>query len=345
MARPSPALISTPWTTELACALESAAAAIARLDARLSASSVASAWGLRAAWSGYATALQLQGVEIDEADVFSWGTGVHLPGRQSRPSLDNPFAAFEPWRQALVATGHHWQEQLPFTPELSDGLAAAPSLLRACEITRQFALADRSIQPWLWLPVLLHRMGVTQSPLPSLTCGNKALRYGTLQAGPQCLRLLGHMTRAADRSLDTLEMIEADRRRATAAIAGLHRPGQLSTLAAALLHHPVTSPDRVAETLGLTLSGAGKLLERAAKAGLVREVSGRRSWRVYAAPDVAVGLGLALARRGRPRKAIESTAAPKEVEDIVARFDREMAEFDARFGALAGNWTEAAPQS
>ncbi|MCZ4343956.1 hypothetical protein O4H52_20300, partial [Sphingomonadaceae bacterium G21617-S1] len=61
----------------MASALESAAAAIARLDARVSASSVASAWSLRAAWSGYATALQLQGVEIDEAEVFAWGTGVN----------------------------------------------------------------------------------------------------------------------------------------------------------------------------------------------------------------------------------------------------------------------------
>ncbi len=342
MARPSPALIAVPWTAELASALESAALAIARLDARVSASSVAAAWSLRAAWSGYAIALQLQGVEIDEAEVFSWGTGFHLPGRQQRSSLEDPFSAFDPWRRALTAIGHHWQEQLPFTPELSDGFAAAPALLRACEITRQFAQADRSILPWLWFPILLHRMGITQCPLPSLACGDKALRFGTLQPGPQCLRLLRQMTKTADRSLATLTMIEDDRRRAIAAFAGLHRPGQLTTLAVALLHHPVTSPDRTAETLGLTLSGAGKLLERAAKVGLVREVSGRRSWRVYAAPDVAVALGLAPALRGRPRKSVQPAAPPKEVEDILATFDREMAAFDARFGTAVSDPVQTA---
>lgn len=335
MARPSPALISVPWTVELASALESAAAAIARLDARVSASSVASAWSLRAAWSGYATALQLQGAEIDEAEVFAWGTGVPLPGRQHRSSLDDPFSAFDGWRRSLAATGHHWQEQLPFTPELDDGFAAAPALLRACEVMRQFALADRSIQPWLWLPVLLHRMGVTQAPLPSLAGGHKALRFGSLQAGPQCLRLLRQMTRAADQSIASIDAIEDDRRRAIYAISGLHRPGLLTALAAALLHHPVTSPDRIAETLGLTLSGAGKLLDRAASMALVREVSGRRSWRVYAAPDVAIALGLAPALRGRPRKALDPLVPPKDIDDIVSTFDREMAEFDARFGSLA----------
>lgn len=218
---------------------------------------------------------------------------MHLPGRQHRSSLDDPFAAFSSWRQALGATGHHWQEQLPFTPELGDAFTAAPALLRAWEITRQFVQVDKSIRPWLWVPVLLHRMGVTQSPLPSLACGEKALRFGTLQASPLSLRLFHHLAKAAGRSLEALDGIEVDRRRATSAIAGLHRPGQLTTLAAALLHHPVTSPDRIADMLGLTISGAGKLLDRAAKMGLVREVSGRRSWRVYAAPDVAVGLGLA----------------------------------------------------
>lgn len=337
MVRPSPALISVTWTAELACALEAATSAITRLDARVYVTSVASAWSLRAAWSGYTTALQLQSFEIDEAEVFSWATGVQLPGRQHRESLHDPFSAFVPWQRSLAATGHHWQEQLPFTPELGEGFAAAPALLRAFEITRQFAQVDRSILPWLWLPVLLHRMGITQAPLPALACGDKAARFGTLQAGPLALRLLRHIAKMADRALEVLETIEGDRRKAISAIAGLRRPGQLTSLAAALLHHPITSPDRAAETLGLTLSGAGKLLDRAAAAGLVREVSGRRSWRVYAAPDVAVALGLAPALRGRPRKPVEPTTAPKAVEDILADFDREMAEFAARFGTLASD--------
>ncbi|WP_240502343.1 hypothetical protein [Sphingomonas panacis] len=331
MARPSPSLMSVPWTTELAGALEAAASAIARLDARVSASSVASAWALRAAWTGYSKALQLQGEEIDEIDVFSWATGVQLSGRPHRESLHDPFSAFVPWQRSLAATGHHWQEQLPFTPELEDGFAGAPALLRAFEVTRQFALADRSILPWLWLPVLLHRMGVTRSALPSVACGDKALRFGTVQQGPLALRLLRHLAKTADRSLKALEAIEADRRKAISAISGVHRPGELTSLAAGLLHHPVTSPERTAAGLRLTLSGAGKLLDRAAQLGLVQEVSGRRSWRVYVVPDVAVALGLVAAPRGRPRKALEPQGSSKDLNDIVSSFDRDMAEFDARY--------------
>lgn len=65
-------------------ALASCSAAIARLDARISVRSVGSAWSLRAAWTGFAQALRLQSVEIDEIDVFSWGCGLNIPGRAIR---------------------------------------------------------------------------------------------------------------------------------------------------------------------------------------------------------------------------------------------------------------------
>ncbi|MBN8846733.1 MAG: hypothetical protein J0I73_01355 [Sphingomonas sp.] len=81
MARRSSALTSLPWSDPLAAALEQAALAIGRLNARISASPVRSAWQIRAAWSGYSKALQLQGVEIDEIDVFAWGCAIPLPGR------------------------------------------------------------------------------------------------------------------------------------------------------------------------------------------------------------------------------------------------------------------------
>ena len=105
MVRPSPALTSVAWTVELATLLEMASLAIGRLDARVSASSVAPAWRLRAAWSGYARALQLQSVEIDEIDVCSWGCGLVLPRRAPRSSVGDAFAAFVPWLTALAARG------------------------------------------------------------------------------------------------------------------------------------------------------------------------------------------------------------------------------------------------
>ncbi|PKP94146.1 MAG: hypothetical protein CVT77_03485 [Alphaproteobacteria bacterium HGW-Alphaproteobacteria-16] len=113
------------------------------------------AWSLRASWTGYSTAQQLQGLEIDEADTFSWAIGVALPHRPLRPSVDDPFDGFSAWRQALDAKGRHWREDLPFTVDLPDTWQDAPALCRALEITRQHARADRTARPWLQLPLLL----------------------------------------------------------------------------------------------------------------------------------------------------------------------------------------------
>ena len=72
------------YTPKMVTALASCTASIARLDARILVSSVGSAWRKRAAWIGYARALQLQSVEIDEIDVFSWGCELKIAGRALR---------------------------------------------------------------------------------------------------------------------------------------------------------------------------------------------------------------------------------------------------------------------
>ena len=83
------ALTTVSWTPRLGSFREETSLAIARLDARISASPVRGAWSLRASWTGYSTAQQLQDVEIDEADIFACAIGVALPGRPLRSSLDD----------------------------------------------------------------------------------------------------------------------------------------------------------------------------------------------------------------------------------------------------------------
>ena len=305
------------------------------LDGRVSNSLVAKAWSRQAAWSGLARGLQLQGHEIDEVDVFSWGSGVPLPGRGMRATMDDPFAAFPRWWEALHAEGHHWQEQLPFSPTLADDHADAPIIIRMLEIVRQFATADRSAAPWLWLPVLLHRAEFTSNPLPCLTAGDKAFRLGTRDPSAVLARLLRTVETAASHGLDVLDRIEQDRTRTIVAASALRRPSPILRLSAYMLQTPVVSPERLAKDLDLTLSGAGKLLDRAAQLGLVREVSGRRSWRIYASPAVAIALGLVAAPRGRPPHPGKPQGSPRAVDDIVATFDQEMAAFNARFPHLS----------
>jgi len=75
------------------------------------------------------------------------------------------------------------------------------------------------------------------------------------------------------------------------------------------------------------------LLARAAASGLVCEVSGRRAWRAYVVPDLAISLGLVAASKGRPPTRPSLSEPSREIASILADFDSDMAAFDARFGA------------
>jgi len=95
---------------------------------------------------------------------------------------------------------------------------------------------------------------------------------------------------------------------------------------------PCLAARSVAPLLGISISGAGKLLERAARLGLLIQTSGRETWRSYVTPDVALALGLNMPDRGRPRCLPRTTPA---METVLEDFDTEMAAIDARLERLA----------
>lgn len=163
------------WTPKLATVLERAAAAIARLDARISVSPVATPWQQRAVWTGYTTALQAQGAEIDEIDIFGRECAVTLPGRPRMPSHLDDHHALRNWQTRLASRKpHHWRDELPISTEVAADWAERPALLRALEIVARHARADSTITPWLTVPWLLKSMNITHATLPCLTIGDKA---------------------------------------------------------------------------------------------------------------------------------------------------------------------------
>ena len=83
--------------------------------------------------------------------------------------------------------------------------------------------------------------------------------------------------------------------------------------------------------LKLTLSGADKLPNRAASSGLLLEVSGRRAWRVYAVPDLAVTLRFVGPPIRRPRTRPASDMLGAKSSFILNDVDRAITEIDARF--------------
>lgn len=334
MNRPLPPLCALAWTPDLVSALADASSAIGRLDARISATTLAPAWHLRASWNGYAKALSLQHLEIEEIDIISRECGLQLAGRPRLKTAAAPFSALDPWRNRLAEKeGRHWREDLPFSFDLPAGWDETPALARALALLDDWARRDRTITPWLAFPVVLRRMGLTQRTLPCLVTGDPGQRFVQGDRPALLKRLLKQLRRSAEDGLTRLERLEDTVQRGAATIAAQHRPGKLADLGRLALTRPCLAARSLALQLDLTVSGAGKLLERATRLGLLVEISGRGTWRSYVTPDIAVSLGLVAPPRGRPRL----VPAPSPMLDsVLAAFDAEMAEFEARIAGLGG---------
>ena len=332
MANPIPDLSEPVWTSKIVTALERAAASIGRLDTRVFASPVAAAWSLRASWTGYATALRGQSAEIDELDIYSRECGVKLPGRSAMPThLDDP-GDLPAWQGRLrQREAHYWRDVAAIPTDVAEDWNQRPALLRALEVVARHARADATITPWLTVPALLRSMNITHAMLPCLAIGDRALRLTPRDPQALIIRSLRTLTDHAEKGLERLQALEDDRLRSAVAIQAAHRPGKLLELLALLQFVPVVSPRLVAQRLDVTISGAGKLLNRAENARLLIEVSGRQAWRAYMTRDLAIAFGFLHRPMGRP------LVPPKYVanlEPALAEFDQEMAELDTMLANL-----------
>ncbi|WP_449469975.1 hypothetical protein [Sphingobium chungangianum] len=226
---------------------------------------------------------------------------------------------------------HHWRDDVAYSTATPDDWRNRPALLRALEMLGRHARADRSITSWLNLPRLLHSMEVTATPLPCLAIADKALRLTPRDSEAIVARFLRQIADVAATGLQRLDAMEEHRLRAAAVAGNILRPGKLLPLLALLQLRPVTSPRVVAQQLELSISGAGKLLARAADAGLLVEISGRQAWRTYLVTDLAVAFGFARRPVGRP---VEPPKVSEALDPSLSRFDAEMAELDAMLARL-----------
>jgi hypothetical protein len=310
-------------------AIAAATATIARLDARIIASPVAKPWAMRATWSGYARALQLQSAEVEEIDVFSWGCDLRIPGRPPLPSHLDLFDRFEEWRASLDDPDTlAWRDGLPTAIGDPAASAAHPPLVRALDTVRQLARIDHSIMPWLGLPFALRDRGLTASPLPCLAGGAKAFRLKPRPNDDDWLVMLRGLERAATIGLERLHSLERHYRDAQRTIAAEYRPGALPALLALIQYHPLLSPQSAAELLCMSIAGASKLIERAATTGLLVEITQRRSWRQFLTPDLAADFGYVRPKRGRPAKEPPPLPVNRDLAAVFDAFDSEMAAID-----------------
>ncbi|WP_330896635.1 hypothetical protein [Sphingobium sp.] len=311
-------------------AIAEATAAISCLDARFCVSPVAKAWTRRAMWSGYAKALQLQQAEIDEIDVFSWGCGLKVPGRALRATHLDVYEDFAPWEAALADSDPlAWRDALPLAIGEPAEAADHPPLVRALDSVRQHARAVGSIVPWLALPFALRDRKLTASPLPCLASGVKAFRLKKTPQDDDWLAALRALGNSALAGLDRLHALERFYRDAQRAIAAQFRPGALPALLALSHQRPVLSPQAVADQLDLSVAGASKLLERAKEAGLLAEITQRRTWRLFLTPDLAAEFGYVQPKVGRPTKEPPALPGDRKLAAAFDAFDEEMAAIDA----------------
>ena len=317
------------YTPKMVTAIAAATATIARLDARIIASPVAKPWAMRATWSGYARALQLQSAEVEEIDVFSCGCDLRIPGRPPLPSHLDLFDRFEEWRASLDDPDTlAWRDGLPTAIGDPAASAAHPPLVRALDTVRQLARIDHSIMPWLGLPFALRDRGLTASPLPCLAGGAKAFRLKPRPNDDDWLVMLRGLERAATIGLERLHSLERHYRDAQRTIAAEYRPGALPALLALIQYHPLLSPQSAAELLCMSIAGASKLIERAATTGLLVEITQRRSWRQFLTPDLAADFGYVRPKRGRPAKEPPPLPVNRDLAAVFDAFDSEMAAID-----------------
>ncbi|MEM6409984.1 MAG: hypothetical protein AAF683_00445 [Pseudomonadota bacterium] len=319
------------YTPELISSLLSASSAIGALDARVSASPMAAAWKRRASWTGYAAALRLQNEPFEEIDVIAHLCDFTLPAREKGPTTGEVFTEYEMWSHTVLGDA----PRAPLRGEGEGALFApdVPAILRALTTVDLAARADMSIRPWLALPSILSELLLTSSSLPCLVIGDHGQRFAREPRMVVLRRLLAQLRSAAEEGVERLNRLEQSRALFAAAIRDVQRPGALPKLAALFSHEPALAPIRVARVLSMSRAGAGKLLGRAAELGLVRELSGRDTWKVFLARDIVQSIGLEPAERGRPKKI---DPYDHDLAPALTAFDEEMAEIDALLSESSG---------
>lgn len=326
---PSSAAAWPVYTPKSASAIAGCVSTISRLDARIAVSPVTAAWMIRSAWSGYARALQLQGSEIDEIDVFSWACGLQIPGRPLRATNVDEFDRFESWQPYLREKAPlAWRDDLPTAIIDPHNAKDHPPLIRAIDRVRQHARIDGTILPWLGVPLALRDLGATRTPLPCLAGGAKAFRLKRQLDEADWLAVIRSIEAAASMGLERLDQLERLYRDARRAIAREFRAGALPSLLALSMSRPLLSPQSVANFLNMSVAGASKLLERAVGSGLIVEVTRRRTWRVFLSADVARAFGLVKPGPGRPRKEPPALDPTPDLSEVLSVFDEQMAEIE-----------------
>jgi DNA-binding transcriptional ArsR family regulator len=157
-------------------------------------------------------------------------------------------------------------------PTAAQALAAAALLLRRAGALRVIPLVVWAAYPLLGLG--------DPDALPWLR-GEVARRLTGHDSATWAVSFLAMAAEAARAGLRELDRLQAAAT-AGAALTTRDPRARLDDALAAVLRHPALTPAMLAQRLGITPQAASRLLARLAAAGIVTEITGRKSFRAFA---------------------------------------------------------------
>lgn len=193
-------------------------------------------------------------------------------------------AAFETWKTL-------WRNDVDANGSLLAGLAAAGRWSEVEEnVFVSGGIADRNLRAALVGAIALAgsgRLRVIPLPLWTAVPGKPAASWRlkpSLSAEPtEAISALDQIAEGAKAGLRELGRLLDAAQRATDLTAGLDRRSRLPEAIDAVLRVPAITPNMLARRLKVAQQTANDLLRQLARAGVVREATGRKAFRAYSA--------------------------------------------------------------
>ncbi|MCF3933315.1 winged helix-turn-helix domain-containing protein [Acuticoccus sp. M5D2P5] len=242
------------------------------------------------------------------AALWFWRQGLRAWYMQPLPA---PWGGTEPDDYGDTERARDWQadDGAAFHPEITAALARigplppCAGLVARLQAIHRAATRERAVGASDIARVLALRP-VTGAVLPCLATIVPPAKTG-MAFEPWLARTATRMSRAAETSYERLRALEAAWRRWQEKINPHRASSELPAVLALLAHSPLLTPSAVAASCGVSSRTGLRHLQALEAVGVVREVTGRARWRLYAAAD----LGLA---PWNPRRRRQTESPPAE---------------------------------
>jgi len=321
-------------TADIAERLAAASRALGRLDAVLMRSPVAEGWRWRAAIQEAADCASLDGPIVAPERVAAAAAGLPMKGEMDLGGTQRGLVLLVAMGSLATVRVQSRETLVEAAAELIEDVEAAarslaghhPAALLSIMIGAGEWLRGDGPQAPLRIAIAkaLMDQGVLSRFAPAVTAGPALRTHPDHREFP--VRFLTSLERQANTATtDTLDLHRrwiAWHRAAAAPPAREHqvhrmgarrRTSRIDRLVDLLAAAPALGAAQVAGALGMTTAGASLLLEQLAGLGIVQEVTGRRTWKLYMPQELRGTVGHVQRPKNRPRLGPRgATPAPAE---------------------------------